>query len=151
MKNKNGEKDVNLVIILLFVIIFILIVGICFLFYKYEKLEAKYERSLESRYFYDFDDEDDDVKYSTDEDNEKTTDKKSSVSSYISREKALQVALKDMKLSTSDVYDIDVEFENKTTHGNYVYEVSFEYKNEEYEYFIDAKTGKIITSFKSRD
>lgn len=155
-KNQEKDKDTNLVIMLLVVIIFILVIGMAFLFYRYEKLESKYDRRLESGYFYDFDDDfdlpnDDKLPVSDDKKTSKTTKKPTSVVNYISREKALSIALKDMKLSTSDVYDIDVEFENKTTHGNYVYEVSFDYQNYEYEYFIDAKTGKIITSFKSRD
>lgn len=151
---KNKEKDTNLIIILLVVIIFILVIGMAFLFYRYEKLENKYDKRLESGYFYDFDDMLDYNHHEEDdhyEDDHKTTSKPTGIANYISREKALSVALKDMKLSTADVYDIEVEFENKTTHGNYVYEVSFEYQNYEYEYFIDAKTGKIITSFKSRD
>ncbi|MDE6142149.1 MAG: PepSY domain-containing protein, partial [Bacilli bacterium] len=98
-----------------------------------------------------FDDDDDINGDLPNDDINDTPNKTTSVTNYISRSKALQIALKDMKLSQSDVYDIDVEFENKTTHGNYVYEVSFDYKNNEYEYFIDAKTGKILSSFQSRD
>lgn len=146
-KNQEKEKDTNLIIIILVVIIFILVIGMAFLFYRYEKLENKYDKRLESGYFYDFDDDMTFHDYEHHDDDHKTT----GVANYILREKALSIALKDMKLSQSDVYDIEVEFENKTTHGNYVYEVSFEYNNYEYEYFIDAKTGKIITSFKSRD
>ncbi len=149
---KKQGKENRVIIILLSVILLILILGMIFLFYRYEKLEDKYERGIESQYNidnFDIDDDDDDDK----EDNnvsDKTTKKATSVS-FISRDKALKIALKDMKLSQSDVYDIDVEFENKTTHGNYVYEITFDYKNYEYEYFVSAKTGKILASFQSRD
>lgn len=140
-------KENNLVVILLVVIIIILIIGVVFLFFRYEKLEDKYERVLESSYDIDFDDNE----ITRVSPPNKTTNKPTATVKYITREKALQIALKDMKLSSDDVYDIEVEFESKTTHGNYVYEVTFDYEAYEYEYFIDAKTGKILSSFKSRD
>lgn len=148
---KNNEKGMNIIIIILAFLIVVLLICLCFMFYRYEKLEDRYFDLLESK----------PVVSDTIPDRiskEETTDEiKTTVSSektttsvkYITRDKALEVALNDMKLSKNNVYDVDVEFETKTNHGSNVYEVSFDYNNYEYEYYIDATTGKILSSYKS--
>ena len=61
---------------------------------------------------------------------------------YISTDKAKDIALKHA--TVTDYYDYDVEFEYED--GYAVYEIDFETDTKEYEYVIDAKTGKIIYS-----
>ena len=66
---------------------------------------------------------------------------------YISVEKALEIALNG--LSKDQVWDIDIELERK--YGQIVYEVSYNSGQYEYEYYINAKSGEIIKSFKEVD
>ncbi len=67
----------------------------------------------------------------------------------IDQEKALEIALKDLKMKQNEIFDLDIELENK--YGSVVYEVSFNSGIHEYEYYIDATTGKILHSFKEID
>ncbi len=67
----------------------------------------------------------------------------------ISMQRALEIALNDLKIKEKDAYDVDIELENK--YNNTVYEVSFNYSMHEYEYYIDATNGDIIHSFKELD
>ena len=62
--------------------------------------------------------------------------------SYIGNDKAKEIALDNAKLSSSDAFGLEVEFD--CDNGKLVYEVDFESKNKDYEYEIDAKTGNII-------
>ncbi|MBQ2517762.1 MAG: PepSY domain-containing protein, partial [Clostridia bacterium] len=68
---------------------------------------------------------------------------------YIGRSAALTVALKDAGLEKSDVHDIDIERE--TRNGVVVYEVDFEHDGWEYDYVINARTGKIIEKHREHD
>lgn len=69
--------------------------------------------------------------------------KPSTNGSQISRDKALSIALKDAGLKKSLVYDLEVELDNDK--GVLHYDISFEYQNKDYDYEINAKTGKIIS------
>lgn len=68
---------------------------------------------------------------------------------YIAIEKALAIALENVGANRDLVWDIDIELERKF--GQVVYEVSFSYEKYEYEYYINAKSGEIIKSFKEID
>ncbi len=68
---------------------------------------------------------------------------------YIGSNKALSIALEKLNIKESDIHDIDVELDYK--YSKDVYEVNFNYNKEEYEFYIDAESGKIIHSFKERD
>ena len=157
MTNKKGNvkesnKERNIIIILLISIIVILIAGMGFVAVKYEQLEHKYEDRYETPYDdddYGTSDQLDDNDVTESQDN-KTT-KKTTTAKTISRDKALDIALKDMKVSKTQVYDIDVELEYKTRFQKQVYEVTFDYDRYEYEYFIDATSGKILDTLKSID
>lgn len=70
-------------------------------------------------------------------------------SKYITIEKALDVALKSAGLTREQVRDIDVELERKF--GQMVFEVSFDAGQYEYEYYVNAESGKIVKSFKGLD
>lgn len=61
----------------------------------------------------------------------------------ISREQASSIAIKDAKFQESEVKVVKIE--QKTDDGRLVYEVDFHKGDSEYNYLIDAKTGKIIT------
>lgn len=109
--------------------------------YKF-KVRA-YFKSGETKYYGEFSD----VK------SVKTTGKSTSPSaqsgSYIGTAKAGQIALDHAKLKKSQVrgYECDLDRED----GLWVYEVEFTYKGYEYEYEINATTGKIISLEKNRD
>ncbi len=133
------KKNIILGIVLLFIII-ILSGVIFYIYHKYETLEEKYEE------LYDKDDD-----YDFDEDINKPLDQNNTTNNYLSRTEVLKIALKDLKINEKDIYDLDIELENKPRYNTVVYEVSFDYDYLEYEYYIDAKTGKILDSFKSRD
>ena len=68
------------------------------------------------------------------ENNEATTD-----NGYISTEKALDIALDHAKLDKNDIHDLSIELDYKNNKN--VYEIDFNYKNYDYEYYVDAKTG----------
>ena len=74
-----------------------------------------------------------------------------SANSYeqITAEQAKQTALKEANLSESDVTGLKVEFEDDN--GTQKYEVDFSANGVEYDYDIDADTGKIISSDKDND
>lgn len=65
-----------------------------------------------------------------------------STSSYIGRDKAMEIALSDVGLSFSDVRALEVELDAEN--GKLVYEVEFKSGANEYDYEIDAKSGEII-------
>ena len=69
--------------------------------------------------------------------------------SRISREEALEVSLNDAKIKQSDVRDIDIELDYK--YGKKVYEVTFDYQQYEYEYYINAENGEVVKSFREID
>ena len=77
---------------------------------------------------------------------EAPTTSKAVAEDRISVEKALAIALKHSGLSASDVREkeIDLDRENGVT----VYDVSFEKNGIDYEYIINAQTGKILYSEK---
>ena len=67
----------------------------------------------------------------------------------IGTKKAIQIALKDAGVKEKDVSELSVDYET-AKNGNY-YEVEFENNNMEYEYKLDAKTGKILEREKERE
>lgn len=67
----------------------------------------------------------------------------SSQSNQITKDKALSIALKDAVLKKTDVSDLEIELDRDK--GMLKYEISFEYNREDYEYDINALTGKIIS------
>lgn len=66
-----------------------------------------------------------------------------STSSQISASKAKSIAFKDAGLKESEVYDLEVELDRDN--GTLHYDVSFEKDGKDYDYEINAKTGKIIS------
>ena len=70
-------------------------------------------------------------------------------SKHISAQKAADIALSHAKLDSASVRDLKTDF-NKRLFVSF-YEVEFESGNYEYEYKINAKTGKIISVDKSWD
>ena len=77
--------------------------------------------------------------------NDSTTQNKE----YISRDKALSVALEHANVSKNNIYDIDIELDYK--YGKEVYEIDFNYQGYEYQYYVDAQDGQILHSFRERD
>lgn len=72
-----------------------------------------------------------------------TSSKTTSTSSSISKSKAKSIALKDAGLSASQIYDYEIELDRDN--GTLHYDVSFEYNGKDYDYEINAKSGKIIS------
>ena len=132
------EKTV-LVLLVIIIILLAVILGIVI-------LKKNNNISNDSNYKVNVDDNDDGIKV-TDEiiDNQTTTNDKN----YIGRDNAISIALKDLKLTKKDVYDLECELDKEFNQT--VYEVTFNYKNLEYEYYINPETGKIIHSFKELD
>ncbi len=60
----------------------------------------------------------------------------------ISSKKAEDLALQHAGLTRGDVRELETELENEK--GRLIYEVEFKYAGQEYEYDIDAVTGKIL-------
>lgn len=65
-------------------------------------------------------------------------------SDLISRDDAKKIALDNAKVKESEIRDLDIELDkdNGTVH----YDVDFEVGGKDYDYEIDAKTGKILRS-----
>ena len=63
---------------------------------------------------------------------------------FISKEQVKKIILEDMSIKENEInlYESSLEFESET----FIYEVSFIYNKNEYNYIIDAKTGGIILS-----
>lgn len=70
-------------------------------------------------------------------------------SNYISGDEALEIALKSLNISRDSVYDVSTELDYKF--GKNVYDIDFNYDRYEYEFYVDAKTGELLKSFRERD
>lgn len=84
------------------------------------------------------------IKYEKDTEDDDDDHYSTSTSSYIGRDAAMKKALSHAGLSESDVYELEVELDEEDG----IYEVSFETKSYEYEYEVQATTGKILKAEK---
>lgn len=89
------------------------------------------------------------ILYIKDELNDEREDKYNIDNNYITNSDALDIALKDLNVNIDDIYDLSSELESKF--GKTVYDIDFKYNRFEYEYYIDAKSGEIIKSFRQLD
>ena len=124
MKEKQNRD--KLLIIALLVIIILLLVMILILFLKDDKISFRNQNLNQNSDVYE---------------NENSTN--TNPTNSISKEKALEIVLEDVKLNQKDIYDLSIELDYK--YNQMVYE------NYEYEYYVNCETGKIIHSFKERD
>ena len=134
-ENQNQEEKKNVFIAILLVIIIVLIL-LCLKTKIGENINASSSTQNQTQ------------NQEIQENNTNTNEDKPTTS-YISKEKALDIALQNANLNRETVYDISVEFDFK--YGKTVYEVDFDNRQYEYEYYIDATTGDILHSFKDRD
>ena len=70
-------------------------------------------------------------------------------STYISADRAVDVALENVGATRQTVRDLDVELDYEF--GQKVYEVTFDYNQYEYDYYINPESGEIIKSFREID
>ena len=142
----NTKKDNKLMVYALLIIIVILLILMIILLLRNNSTESNYTSNNNSSNLVNdeapIDNEDNNIQ---DDNTQNTTQS----NNYITKEKALSIALKNASLNQSDIYDINVELDYK--YNQTVYEVDFNYKNYDYEYYIDATSGKILHSFKERD
>lgn len=139
-KNENTNLNINKLIvpILLVIVILLLVVVIVILFkdddndYRDKYLDDRNEVFEKDNFL---------------NDNNGTEDE--NYDKYISKQEALNVALKDVGISQDNIRDLDIELDYK--YSQMVYEVDFNYQQYEYEYYINAEDGKIVKSFKERD
>lgn len=108
--------------------------------FKSNGTEYEYEINAKTGKIIDKDTEKDDD-YVTNNNSSSTTTQNNN-NSYIGKTKAKQIAFSNAGVASSKVKDLEVELDKEN--GIYVYEVSFEANNTEYDYKINAKTGKII-------
>ena len=80
-----------------------------------------------------------------------TTSDTGSVASqeYISRDRAIELALSHAGLQKADVYDLDAELDRE--YGGVFWEVDFENGGYDYSYEINAVTEEIVRHQKERD
>ena len=134
MKKKEQNKGQSLVVpILLGMVIILLGVVIALIVFKEPEKEILYHDSSSS--------EVDNTLDNSSNDN--------STNNYITKEEALNIALKNINISRNNIYDVNVELDFK--YNTTVYEIDFNYKNYEYEFYINATSGKILHSFRERD
>ena len=146
------KKQTNLkIVIALLVVIILLLIGFVIFFAK-EFMDEKEElRELyynKDSMYYDYTTNNDDV-YKDENSNSENDVNITNNSKYISREKALSIALNNAKISKNDIRNIDIELDYK--YNLTVYEVTFDYIQYEYEYYINAETGNIVKSFREID
>lgn len=145
------KKNLNKYLVpALLVVIVLLLVAVIIVVFNERTMERKIENYFDRDSYnvdYDNDDNDDnDINIGNDIDEKvPETDTKD----YISHQEAINIALKNIGLKQSQVRDLDCELDYR--YNDTVYEVTFDYEYHEYEYYINAKTGKIIHSFKERD
>ena len=72
-----------------------------------------------------------------------STASKDTSTSTISSSKAKSIALKDAGVKENEIYDFEIELDRDN--GTLHYDVSFEKDGRDYDYEINAKTGKIIS------
>ena len=84
----------------------------------------------------------DDIPVNNYSNNTSATNNNSENTNYIGKNKAKQIALSDALLKENDVRKLEIEFD--VEYNKAIYEVSFDYQNKEYDYDIDAITGKIL-------
>ncbi len=137
-------KKNQILIIVLGVICIIFLVSSIGFYLKSEYLEELYDNC---RSFYS----NDDREFNNQEYNNNTNnnDNNNSDSNNISSSDALQIALNSLNINKQDIYDLSNELEYK--YGMQVYEIDFKYNGYEYDFYINAKTGEIIKSFRERD
>jgi len=119
--------------------------------YDYE-INAKTGKIIDKEVEVDDDYKESTTKPSTNQNTNNNTSNKTntnSTSTYIGKDKAKSIAFKDSGVDSIKVRDLEVELDKDD--GVYVYEVSFEVNNTEYDYKINAKTGKIIDKEIDRD
>lgn len=93
-----------------------------------------------------YEEADDNQKTNNNKNNNQNTNKENNKNSnptiYIGKDKAKSIAFSNAGVSSSKVRDLSVEFDEDD--GIYYYEIEFKANNKEYNYEINAKTGKII-------
>ena len=134
-----NTKNNNILTIALTTIIIILVIICIFLFLKMEFLEEKYEYQYENSLNNNNSNTNNNV---NNQDNTNTKD-------FISCSEAENIALKSLNINAKDVYELKSELDYKFNTD--IYEIEFKYDRHEYEFYINAKTGEIIKSFKERD
>ncbi len=136
VKTKKENDVINWIVpMLLGMITILLVVLLIFAINGKEGKSSTNNSANQGQITHDIDDDEDNHEIQTD-------------TTYISKEKALSIALESAKLNQNDIYDISVEFDYK--YGKTVYEIDFDYQRYEYEYYIDATSGEILHSFKER-
>ncbi len=128
-------KIKNLLPILTICLIAFLIIIIVIFYFKNEAIEDKYEE-LEERYEYLYE-------------NNKSNEQQNEDINFLSQNEALDIVLKNLNITKDKISDLDIELEYKARFSSQVYEISFNYKYLEYEYYLDPVTGKILDSLKS--
>lgn len=71
------------------------------------------------------------------------------VSQMFSLEEIKQIIFSHAKVKASDAWDVEVDLD--TENGKLVYEISFDAGGYEFDYEIDASTGKVLRSEKERN
>lgn len=62
----------------------------------------------------------------------------------ITKERAKEIALEHANIKETDITDYEIDLDNED--GKLVYEISFELNGKEYDYDVDATTGKVSNS-----
>ena len=93
--------------ILLGVIICILLGGLILLYVKYEQLEDRYDEEYHYNNNYNNNSNNNAI------DNNDNNNNNQENSNYITRDKALQIALDNLKIKQQNIYDLDIELEYK--------------------------------------
>lgn len=140
----------NIAIIALSCVIVVLLIACTVLYMKYDFLEEKYDDDVVCNCpntNYSNNKEDSNNKENNND--KEVIEDNTSNKNFITKDEALDKALKSLKIDKKDIYDLDNELDYK--YGKDVYDIDFKYNRYEYEVYVDAKTGDIVKSFKERD
>ena len=156
MNNEKRYDIKDLIIVGLVVAIVFIIAGVFIFSMKdiRENRRLNNNPNMEEKKDYDDEDEywdDDDVKTSSGKQDDKATTNKPTykpiaTKDYITKDKAIDIALKHAGLKKNVVYELDAELDYK--YGQKVYEVDFAYKEQNNENLNKAESGKIVKYFK---
>lgn len=120
---------------------------------EFETADAEYEYEIDAKSgaILDYESEGKKTSSSKNKDGSKSTSsinkdgsKSTTTSEYIGKAKARDIALQDAGIDAGKVRELDIELDDDD--GRVIYEIEFELGSTEYEYEVDAITGKILKS-----
>lgn len=118
-----------------------------------ENVEFSREETLNDEHIFEFKDENKFYSYRIDKEGHIISRQSKQLNqkekSYITKEKAEEIALNAYQLKKEDVHDLKIEDDEEN--GNAIYLVKFSKENDEYKVIINKESGAIINKYIDKD